>query len=85
MIVTVYHLSPLTLLSRALPFRWHHPIKKLVWGGEEEDTFPVEYKMNSRPVLRQLFESNGFREASFSFLDDLSTLGQLRFGSYLEL
>jgi 2-polyprenyl-3-methyl-5-hydroxy-6-metoxy-1,4-benzoquinol methylase len=84
-IVTVYHLSPLTLLSRALPFRWHHPIKKLVWGGEEEDTFPVEYKMNSRPVLRQLFESNGFREASFSYLDDLSTLGQFRFGSYLEL
>ena len=40
--------APLTLVSRALPFRWHHPIKKLFWGGEEEDTFPVEYKMNSR-------------------------------------
>jgi len=84
-ILTVHNLSPLTLLSRALPFRWHHPIKKLFWGGEEEDTFPVEYKMNSRPVLRRLFEANGFREVSFSHLDDLSTLGRFRMGSYLEL
>jgi 2-polyprenyl-3-methyl-5-hydroxy-6-metoxy-1,4-benzoquinol methylase len=84
-IFTVYNLSPLTLVSRALPFRWHHPIKKLFWGGEEEDTFPVEYKMNSRSELRRLFETNGFREASFSYLDDLSTLGQFRIGSRLEL
>jgi 2-polyprenyl-3-methyl-5-hydroxy-6-metoxy-1,4-benzoquinol methylase len=84
-IFTVHSQSPLTILSRALPFRWHHPIKKLFWGGEEEDTFPVQYKMNSRPVLRRLFEAHGFREVSFAYLDDLSTLGQFRIGSYLEL
>ena len=41
--------------------------------------------MNSRSELRRLFETNGFREASFSYLDDLSTLGQFRIGSRLEL
>lgn len=84
-IFTVNRRSPLTILSRAVPFRWHHPIKKLFWGGEEEDTFPVQYKMNSRAVLKELFEGHGFLEVSFDYLDDLSTLGQFRLGSYLEL
>ena len=84
-IFTVHSRSPLTMLSRALPFDWHHPIKKLFWGGEEEDTFPVQYKMNSRAILRRLFESHGFREVSFAYLDDLSTFGQFRIGSYVEL
>ena len=84
-IFTVNGRSPLTTVSRVLPFRWHHPIKKLFWGGEEEDTFPVEYKMNSRAVLKALFEAHGFREMSFAYLDDLSTFGQFRIGGYLEL
>jgi hypothetical protein len=84
-IFTVNARSPLTMISRAVPFRWHHPIKKLFWGGEEEDTFPVQYKMNSRAVLKELFQANGFRELSFAYLDDLSTFGQFRLGSYVEL
>jgi SAM-dependent methyltransferase len=84
-VFTVNARSPLTLLSRAIPFRFHHPIKKLFWGGEEEDTFPVEYRMNSRATLKTLFESGGFQEMSFTYLDDLSTFGQFRLGSYLEL
>ena len=84
-IFTVNARSPLTMISRAVPFGWHHPIKKLFWGGEEEDTFPVQYKMNSRVVLQELFEANGFREVAFAYLDDLSTLGQFRFGSRIEL
>ena len=84
-IFTVNAWSPLTLVSRAVPFSWHHPIKKLFWGGEEEDTFPVQYKMNSRASLKALFETHGFHEVSFAYLDDLSTLGQFRIGSYVEL
>lgn len=84
-VFTVNSRSPLTLLSRVVPFSWHHPVKKLFWGGEEDDTFPVQYQMNSRAVLRELFETRGFSEASFSYLDDLSTLGHYRFGSYFEL
>ena len=84
-IFTVNRRSPLTMVSRLVPFRWHHPIKKLFWGGEEEDTFPVHYKMNSQAVLRDLFETHGFREVSFMYLDDLSTWSQFRMGSYLEL
>ena len=84
-IFTVHSRSPLTILSRVLPFGWHHPIKKLFWGGEEQDTFPVQYKMNSKEVLKRLFEAQGFREVAFAYLDDLSTFGQFRIGSYIEL
>ena len=84
-IFTVNGRSPLTMISRAVPFSWHHPIKRVFWGGEEEDTFPVQYRMNSRAVLKTLFGAHGFREVSFAYLDDLSTWSQFRLGSYIEL
>jgi SAM-dependent methyltransferase len=84
-IFTVNGRSPLPLLSRVIPFGLHHPIKRLFWGGEEEDTFPVAYRMNSRATLKRLFESDGFHEILFSYLDDLSTLGHFKLGISLEL
>jgi hypothetical protein len=73
-------------VSRALPFRWHHPIKKFFWGGEEEGYL-------SRRVQDELevcaaatcSKRTVFGKWLFSYLDDLSTLGQFRIGSRLEL
>src|SRR5688500_8467345 len=42
-ILTVNLRSPITVISRLTPFGLHHPIKRWVWGGNEEDTFPVKY------------------------------------------
>jgi hypothetical protein len=60
-------------------------VKALFWGGEEEDTFPVHYRMNTRWTLRRLFEAAGFAESSFWRLDDLSVFGRFRFLNYAEL
>ncbi|MBL8821870.1 MAG: class I SAM-dependent methyltransferase [Planctomycetia bacterium] len=84
-VFTVNKWSPLTLLSRVIPFRLHHPIKKMFWGGEEEDTFPVQYRMNTRHQLKKLFEMNGFQEIAFNKLDDLSVFSKFRMMNYLEL
>jgi 2-polyprenyl-3-methyl-5-hydroxy-6-metoxy-1,4-benzoquinol methylase len=84
-VLTVNLWSPITILSRFTPFRAHHPIKRLFWGGEERDTFPVRYRMNTRKTLRDLFEQNGFREATFAYLDDLSTFSRFRRLSSVEL
>jgi SAM-dependent methyltransferase len=84
-VFTVYRWAPLTVLSRAIPFRFHYPLKRLVWNGEEEDTFPVEYKMNTRTTLHRLFSGNGFVEESFASLDDLSLFGDRRVLNLLEL
>jgi 2-polyprenyl-3-methyl-5-hydroxy-6-metoxy-1,4-benzoquinol methylase len=84
-VLTVNLWSPITILSRFTPFRTHHPIKRLFWGGEERDTFPVRYRMNTRNTLRHLFEQNGFREATFAYLDDLSTFSRSRHLSSVEM
>lgn len=84
-IFTVNRWSPITVLSDLVPFRLHHPIKKLFWGGDEEDTFPTVYKMNTRRELRALFESHGFEERYFTYLDDLATFSNFKVLNYLEL
>jgi SAM-dependent methyltransferase len=84
-ILTVNAWSPITVVSRLTPFALHSPIKKMLWGNEERDTFPVAYRMNTRRRLRQLFESHGFSEQTFSYLDDLSAFGAFPFLSALEL
>jgi SAM-dependent methyltransferase len=72
-VLTVNRASPISLISRAVPFRLHAPIKSVFWGGQDRDTFPVRYRMNSRKALRSVFTASGFEEAAFAYLDDLST------------
>jgi SAM-dependent methyltransferase len=84
-VLTVNRWSPISIASRLTPFRLHHPLKTLIWGGEKEDTFPVQYKMNTRTVLRRVFTDRGFREAAFCALDDLAVFAEFRHLSRLEL
>lgn len=84
-IFTVNRWSPVTLLSNALPFSLHHPIKKMFWTGEADDTFPTVYKMNTRQCLRTLFSANGFRERYFAYVDDLSVFSSFTVLNYVEL
>lgn len=82
---TVNRWAPVTIVSRALPFQFHHPIKRLFWGGEKEDTFPVHYKMNTQVALKRVFAEAGFIEESITKLDDLSVFGRSRWINYLDL
>jgi len=84
-VFTVNLWSPITIVSRFSPFQFHHFVKKILWNVEEHDTFPVEYKMNSRETLARLFERHGFREAAFAYLDDLATFGGRKYLNYVEL
>jgi len=84
-VFTVNRWSPIALLSWAIPFRLHHPIKRRFWGGEEEDTFPVHYRMNTQAQLRCLFQDAGFVERVLVKLDDLSVFGRFKRLNYLEL
>ena len=84
-IFTVNRWSPVTIVSSLFPFWLHHPIKKLFWGGQEKDTFPTVYRMNTRRRLRQLFQECGFEERHFAYLDDLSVSGRFKLLNYFEL
>ena len=75
-VFTVDLWSPITLVSRAVPFGLHYPVKKLLWGGEERDTFPTAYRMNTRRDLKRLFARGGFGEEAFAWLDDCSAFAR---------
>jgi 2-polyprenyl-3-methyl-5-hydroxy-6-metoxy-1,4-benzoquinol methylase len=84
-VLTVNWWSPITLISRITPFALHHPIKRLLWGGREEDTFPVAYRMNTRRRLQHIFGAAGLIEKQFSYVDDCSAFGQFYYLNGLEL
>jgi len=75
-IYTVAKFSPASLVAAVTPMSFHHFAKRVLWGGSEKDTFPVAYRMNTRRDLRSLFREGGFREESFTYLDDCRAFGQ---------
>ena len=84
-VYTVSKWSLTSLAARAVPFGLHHPVKRLLWGTKEEDTFPVVYRMNTRRRIRTLFEAAGFREIAFQTLADASLFWNFRLPHRLEL
>jgi SAM-dependent methyltransferase len=62
--------SPLSIAARVVPHRLHHVIKHFFWRTEEEDTFPVAYRLNSRRQLARHFEPGGFSPQLFRKLAD---------------
>ena len=84
-VFTTNRLSPVSILANLVPFRFHHAVKSWFWGGDEVDTFPVHYKLNSRRALDAMFERHGFRNVAFSKLDDLATFSQFRFLGLVEI
>ena len=84
-VYTVNRWSPLTLLAAFTPHRLHYPLKRLAWGGDEKDTFPVAYRMNTRRTLRRLFAAGRFEERLFLHLDDLATFSQIKALNWVEL
>jgi 2-polyprenyl-3-methyl-5-hydroxy-6-metoxy-1,4-benzoquinol methylase len=79
LLYTVNRWSPVALAAWAVPFGLHYPLKKLLWGVKsDKGTFPVVYRMNTRPTLRRLFAAHGFRERYFAYLDDCRTFHRFR-------
>ena len=74
-VLTVNRWSPCSLVSRVVPFRLHHPLKHVFWGGDARDTFPTKYRLNTHAALHRAFDGEGFVESGFAYLDDLSLFG----------
>lgn len=84
-IYTINKFSPIPIFTYLTPFSIHFKIKSFIWGGEEKDTFPVAYKMNTRKDLSRLFSNHNFFEESFDYLDDLSAFSRFKFLNLIEL
>jgi hypothetical protein len=81
---TVNRWAPVSIASSLIPFAFHQRIINFLWGTGRE-TFPVEYRMNTRGELAALMREAGFEESTFTYLDDCRTLGRFQFGNRLEL
>jgi SAM-dependent methyltransferase len=85
-VFTVNRWSPVALAAWAVPFRFHYPLKRVLWGvSSGKGTFPVAYQMNTRGCLQQVFETHGFRECYFAYLDDCRTFYRAQVLHFLEL
>lgn len=84
-VYTVNKWSPVSVVSRLVPFALHHRLKNLTWKVMEKDTYPVVYRMNTRNDLRDIFQAAGFRERYFAYLDDCRASGRFRRLRYVEL
>lgn len=84
-VYTIYKWSPVSIITKLTPFWAHHAPKRFFWNTEERDTFPIEYKMNTRSELNNIFSKHGFENISFLYLDDCRTLAKYKFSLHTEL
>jgi hypothetical protein len=69
-IYTPYKWAPMSLAASITPFGLHNPLKRLLWNSEARDTFPTQYKLNTRADIDRHARSAGLRIAYFERLDD---------------
>ena len=84
-IYTVYKFAPVSVISTLTPMWVHHAVKSVMWEADEKDTFPTEYKMNTRATLRRQFAAAGMVETLFRPLDDTRVTSRFRSLNTLEL
>ncbi|MCH7344169.1 class I SAM-dependent methyltransferase [Pelomonas sp. CA6] len=58
-----------TLAARLIPNRWHGRVVRYVEGRKEEDTFPTQYKTNTRGDIERLARGSGLRLQSLDYLN----------------
>jgi len=84
-IYTVHRWSPVSVVAWLTPMTVHHALKGLLWEAEERDTFPVEYRMNTRSDLSDVFNKFGFEEKSYRLLSDCRTFQRWKLTNVMEL
>jgi len=78
--------SLITVISAITPNRWHASLVRLLTPNRQSgDVFPAYYRMNMRRTLKHTFETHGFREVAFTYLDDSALMQRFRFACFLEL
>jgi len=58
-----------TLVARMVPNRFHARIVERVEGREEQDTFPTEYKTNTRAAVNRLAKAANLEVEAFDYLN----------------
>lgn len=84
-IYTPHKWAPLSIIARWTPLWFHHWTKKIFWGTEAQDTFPVAGKMNTKKALTTLFEEAEMDCVFYQVLPDCRVFSRYRCLNRLEL
>lgn len=84
-IYTPYKWSPMSIAATITPFGLHNPMKRLLWATEARDTFPTQYKLNTRADIERHARTAGLEIAYFERLDDCRITNSYRWLNRLEL
>lgn len=57
-----------SLIARIVPNRFHPWIVARTEGRAEEDTFPIQYKVNTRTAIEGIARETGFKIERFEYL-----------------
>lgn len=85
LIYTPHKWAPMSIAASVIPFGLHNPLKRLIWSSEARDTFPTQYKLNTRSDIRKYAQLTGLELVHYQRLDDCRITNSYRFLNRLEL
>lgn len=84
-VYTPYKWAPIPVITAAVPFALHNPLKRLIWDSQARDTFPTAFKLNTRKALLEHTSNAGLSEVLYAELDDCRTLAAFKWLNTIEL
>jgi hypothetical protein len=84
-IYTPYKWAPMSIAASITPFGLHNPLKRVLWNSEARDTFPTQYKLNTRADIDRHAQTAGLQVAYLERLDDCRISNSYRFLNRIEL
>jgi 2-polyprenyl-3-methyl-5-hydroxy-6-metoxy-1,4-benzoquinol methylase len=84
-IYTPHKWAPMSIVANVTPFGLHNPLKRLLWNSEARDTFPTQYKLNTRKDIDRIAKLTGLEQVHYQRLDDCRITNSYRFLNRLEL
>jgi 2-polyprenyl-3-methyl-5-hydroxy-6-metoxy-1,4-benzoquinol methylase len=84
-IYTPHKWAPMSIVASIVPFPLHNFFKRFLWATEARDTFPTQYKLNTRKDLGRYAAASGMRELHFARVDDCRITNAYRTLNLLEL
>lgn len=84
-VYTPHKWAPMSVIASIVPFALHNTFKQLLWRSEARDTFPTQYKLNTRSDLTFHCAAAGLTEVHYERLDDCRTTNSYRLLNQFEL
>lgn len=84
-VYTPHKWAPMSIAATVMPFGLHNPMKQLLWSSDARDTFPTQYRMNTRGELRRHAGTAGLNVVHYERLDDCRITNSYRLLNRLEL